>query len=455
MRVFLSCLLVALLATAATAKPQELSPGQMLDLAARSVASGQHDKALALADALLSRDAEDVSALLIRAHALRGLGQMDEARQASRQAWALADNDRAKYAAALVRAQMLSSSGKRMMSQLWLRRAIQVAPTEAHRQNAVRDFRYVRGRSPWQVNLSFSVAPNSNINNGSTQGTGTYELPVWGVVPVNLSGAALALSGIEMRSGVRLRYRLKDRGRSGYTDLHLSASRSDYTLSDKARRIAPGVKGSDFAFSATRVAVQHVGSLGQSAQFALSGGLSHNRYGGAAYKNSGEVSARLSYPLNARSALSGHVLLQQQSALSGRTSDSHGWRGGLRWTGMTGAGGNRLSFGLEAERSFSNAAALDWQGVSADASLALSRPVLGTRLDLGLTAGRKRFDRGPVTGRGRLDRSLGVRVTVEPVNYDLFGFVPQVTLSARKTNSDFGQYDSEEFGLRFGFRSAF
>ena len=62
-------------------------------------------------------------------------------------------------AAALAVAQALSSEGARTRAQLWLRRAMQVAPTKRQKALAVRDFRYVRLRNPWSTRLSFSVAP--------------------------------------------------------------------------------------------------------------------------------------------------------------------------------------------------------------------------------------------------------------------------------------------------------
>lgn len=456
MRTTVAAMLVVGLVVSAQAEPHALSPADMRAIGTDALNAGQPTLAFDTADALLTRDPEDMSALILRAHSARMLGRFDVARAAAAEAWRLAETDEQKFTAALTRAQVLSSSGNRTMAQVWLRRATQVAPTENHRAIAVRDYKYVRHKNPLKLDFSFSIAPNSNINNGSTSDTGTFELPFFGEVEAQLQGAAQALSGTEMRTGVGVRYRLKDRGAQGYTDLRLRGSRSDFRLSDEAKRKAPTADASDFAFASTTVALEQVGlaPFGR-AQYALSGAVGRTWYGGDPYTQSADVVARLAFPMAEGRAVGVSVGAQKQEALSTRTADANSWNLGVDWQTRVGEAGHKLGFALGTERSFSDAAFLDWRNTEARAQLAMAEPVLGADLAFGVSMGQRSYDRGPVSGEGRQDRTVGASITVEPEALDLYGFVPTVTLSARRTDSDYGQYDREEIGLSLGFSSAF
>ena len=319
-----------------------------------------------------------------------------------------------------------------------------------------RDFRYVKRRNPWRLDLSFSVSPVSNINNGSRKGQGTYELPFFGVVEAELSGAALPLSGTEIQTGVALRYRLDDRGRKGTTDLHVIASRRDYRLSDEARETAPDVEGSDFAFSSAQVVLSHTGQIeGGDLSYQLGATLARTWYAGAPYSQSADLSGALHVPITPRRGIALQLGLRREEALSPLTADARGWRGAIGWRGEFGEPGHRLFFDLERAQSVSENAAQDWGKFGIDMRVKLARPVLGVALNFGLSAAEKRFDRSPVAGRDRTDRSMEAEIAATVPQLDFYGFMPRVSVSARRTESDFDQYDTQEIGLRLGFRSAF
>ena len=131
--------------------------------------AGDPATARSFAKALLHRDPQDRNAYLILARSARDMGDIPPARAAARKAWELAETDAQRYSAALITAQVLSTEGKRTRAQLWLRRAGQHAPNDRLRAKAKRDFNYVRQRNPWHTDFTFTLAPNSNINNGSAR----------------------------------------------------------------------------------------------------------------------------------------------------------------------------------------------------------------------------------------------------------------------------------------------
>ncbi len=189
-----------------------LSVEQMQLAAELNLRNGNVERALAFADALLARDAQDVTASLVRSHALRMKGEFAQAQASARSAWRLANSANLKFNAATLMAQSLSSEGKRTRAQLWLRRAREVAPSERHAAQAAQDFRYVRQRNPWQTHLSFSLAPNSNINNGSAndRSVALYRVftPLFGAgTEVDLGASSQALSGFEAGIDLHSRYR--------------------------------------------------------------------------------------------------------------------------------------------------------------------------------------------------------------------------------------------------------
>jgi len=164
-------LAVAVGGISARAGPVELTPGEMHVAANRALQSGNPGAALLLADALLERDPQDLTALLLKARAARDQSRFRTAIKTARQAWSISRAPEERYASALIMAQALSSSGAKTRAQLWLRRAAQNAPDEALKRLAVRDFRYVRDTNPFSTQLRFSITPNSNINNGSKSDT--------------------------------------------------------------------------------------------------------------------------------------------------------------------------------------------------------------------------------------------------------------------------------------------
>lgn len=436
------------------AQARVLTASELRAEANAALNAGLPDVAAAYATSLLTRDAQDFDALLILSRAARTIGQDATALDASARAWDGADTPEQRFAAAMVRAQALSSAGRRTQAQLWLRQASEIAPSDRLRDVAVRDYRYVRARNPWSTQLSFSVSPNSNINNGSRSDTGTYEIPVFGKIDAELSGAAVALSGIEIALGINTRYRLA-LSETGQTDLLFGLSHKTYSLSDDARDKAPDVQGSDFAFTSAQLSLMRRGFTGSKDRpFQLSGSAGRTWYAGEPYMQFLSLAATQSWVLSPKTNLSLSLGRGWQDSLSTRTSDADNWDlGGAITRQLT--NGNRLNLNLRLRDNESISANLDYRSVQLDTRLTLAQPIFGAQIEMGLTLGQKNHDRSPVAGQSRKDVETSARLIAVLPQYDYYGFVPTVTLNARQVQSDFGQYDTDEFGLQLGIRSAF
>lgn len=456
-RLFKFVLLSILIATSPTLSVAQtgdtvvLSPPQMRELAAQSIVGGQPQQAYALASALLQRNPNDIEALIIRARAARDLGRFTEAKHTARRAWQKSRNSNEKFASSMVMAQALSSAGARTRSQLWLRRAAQHAPDERMKNIAVRDFQYVRRINPWATELSFSVSPDSNINNGSQRSsTQLFDLPF----EFQLSGAARALSGIQFNSSIATRYRLAESQRSQH-DLVLQLSHRTYTMSDEAKRLAPTAKGSDFAFSTSALSYVRRGfsSADTNLPNEFSATIGRTWYGGDPFMQYARLGFTQNVVLSRSAFVFGGVSLERQQSLSQRQDVSiSGLSVGMRKT--TNAG-NRLTLAASGKVSKSNDVTLDYQQLTLSARYALGKPVAGMRIDFGIQASRKSHELSRFSRFGRQDDSLSIDATAVFKNIEFYGFSPSVTISARKTDSSIGLYDAQGYGVKVGIQSAF
>jgi hypothetical protein len=106
-------------------------------------------------------------------------------------------------------------------------------------------------------------------------------------------------------------------------------------------------------------------------------------------------------------------------------------------------------------RSESDADFLDYTQRAVSARYGLGSPIGPAQLDFGLTLSEKRHDRSSLTTNGRDERSIEARVTAAFPEMDFYGFIPTVTLSAERTHANIDLYETENFGIQVGIRSAF
>ncbi len=438
-------------ALALTALPAAGQAGEKLDIpAARSlsfqlIASGDYARAAALAQVLIERDPADQAAWLALAQARRAMGQNRAAVTAARRAWTLSESPANRYAAAVVAAQVLASSGARIRAQFWLRRAAEVAPNDALRDRAIGDFRYLRGVTPLSARLSFSLSPTSNINNGAKSER---------VAGGQISGAALALSGLEAAAGLSLSYRLPP-GAQRSARLGLSLQTRSYALSAAARARAPASRNSDFAFQELE--------LSHDISFAAPGGqgatdlglrLGFNRYGGSPLSQFAGLTLQRRQILGSGAQVSfgaGAERINRSDAQARSSTVTRvfaGWSRGFD-------NGARLSLSAMAINSAAASFLTDNRALSLGAALQLAGSPLGGPLALSLSYVARDY-RQPVPLFGvRSDRTiaLGADLTLRRLSY--YGFAPTLGIRASKTASSVDLYDSETIGLRLGVRSVF
>ena len=439
-------------AAAATDSTHRLNAEQMRRLAALRMARGDAPMTVALSRALLERDPDDLSALLLLARGERALGRYDTAIDAATRAWDAAATPEERYAAAMVRAQALSSAGHRTRAQLWLRRATEEAPDARTRARAIRDFKYVRLRNPWSTQLRFAVTPTDNVNNGSAEDTFTIDgLPFEFI----LSGSAKALSGVELSFGADTRYRLAETPRRA-TDLLLRVSHSTYVLSDDAQDAAPEAEGRDFATSSLSAGLSRRIMFGDKKnELVLTGWVGQNWYGGDPYGHFLRAGARFSHNLDPRNRLTTGLTLEARRGDDAPEADvgllslswDHAWTGG------------QLSVYGVATRSVSDSVTADYRDLRLGARLAPDmdwlEAALGADPAFTLEARTRDFDASPYTFDGRRDEELmaGVEVVFRDVDY--YGFNPVMTLESSVTSSNVSLNESDRTGLGLSIRSAF
>lgn len=423
-------------------------------LALAAVAAGQTDLALSLADAILAQHPQDSFAHLVRASALLQNGAAAQAAPEARRAFRLAETPRQRHEAARVAALAEARRNRYLMSQFWMRRALNYADTPTMRARSIREFGHVARAARTDLKFDLSVQPSNNVNNGSASRLNVIDgVPIVGV----LSDDALALPGLVMRAGADLRYRLQadEKSQTHLTgSLHITRVRLD----DKAYDIAPTAQNEDYGTTWTEVGLSHARVLG--GPHIMQGELAL----GWAWSG-GEVSHNL-----ARAGFSFGLAVSDQSRLLlgaswqaqydfadaradiGTRSLSLGWQTRL-------PGGDRLSLGVAVSRADSDNAQSRMQATALSLGYTAAKPLGPVSL-----AGRVSWTQShypdysvaffTVPG-GRTDKRLAAELDLGVTPLEYMGFIPTVTVAAERTDSNVSRFETEELSVSVGFRSSF
>ena len=210
----------------AAAQTVDLTLNEARNVATNALLGGEPALAEQIAEAILEQLPDDRAALVIIAAAAPGLGDPAKGRRAGARAWAVSRGDAQKYEAARLTALAAANEERFTLSTFWLRRALTVAPNDDARAQTLSDARVVRQRNPWSTQLSFSLAPSSNLNGGAEDEIST--------APGNPTGTfsedALALSGWRASLAFGTQYRFQQNARSRSTvGLQYQISRSKVT----------------------------------------------------------------------------------------------------------------------------------------------------------------------------------------------------------------------------------
>lgn len=437
------------MASPAAAQTVTLSPQELKTQAMGAAAAGQHRMALAMLEALLKRDPNDFGAWLLSSRLWRDLGETDLALTAARRASELAGTEAQKFQSSLLVAQSLATAERRTEAQLWLRWAAQQAPNDRARAVAMRDFRYVRSRNPLSIQLTFDIAPTSNVNNGSSQDVVT----LFGL-PFVLSGAAQALSGTRIAGGTELTWQL-EATETRQTDLSLALFHQTYVLSDAAKAQAPGATGSDFAYTSTALTYRQKLSLGDGrGLWGWSLGAGRNWYGGAPLSDYATAGLDRTFRVGKADTLTLGGSLQYQQRLDGSNAWANAIKLNASYVHKT-PGRDQLRLDLGIEDSTSNDPNLDYTAWSVAAQYRLGEPVMNSVVTFVGGLEWRDFPVSPYTATGREDLSARLGVELLFHNVDYWGFAPVLTLEQNTRASDVDLYDSETFSVKLGVRSVF
>ena len=419
-------------------------------LATQMLGKGQVPAARQIALKLLERDPKDRIALVVLSRAERLLQNYGAAASAGKKAWSVSETDEQKYTAALLVAQAKSADGNKLAGQLWLRRAVQVAPNGFARAKAISDFRFLRSTNPYSLKFYASVAPSNNINNGAT----AESVDIRGLSFL-LSGDARALSGLEYRLGANLsyRYNLSDRSRLTFG---AALDTRTYTLSSSAKRSAPDARAGDYAFQELRFSTTwQVLDADKKGLNTASLTLGSNWYGGNSLTNFLNATASRRYALNDNNIVTFTLGGERQWRQDEDARSATVWTLQGNWIRKL-KGGNTLSVTAFGSDTSSSSPAIGHKRVGADLRYIFAKPIFGkTQLELNAGVEARDYDQTLGIFGVREDRTTRLGATMVFNDVDYFGFVPTAEVTAQNTNSTSALWETSSYGVRFGLRSSF
>lgn len=444
--------LLAMAAAAGHAAPVTLTAGQMRQAAVLSNQTGNFAQARDLALALIARDPKDTVALVTLVDAYSGLGDHARAAATAARAYRSAQDNDGRYLAARLaaREQIFLDHGTR--AQIWLRRARQMSPNPQEAASVARDYAFIRARNPLSVTLNFGLAPSSNVNNGTWNTT--QEVVIFGVpLDLPLSGDAQALSGLSVSAAGRLRYRVAQTDTS-LTDVSVDLSGETYILSDAARALSPSSKGSDFSYASAAVGLEQLRAIADG-KGSLSYGLDLGEVwsGGQPYYHFARVSLDRAMTLPGGDVLTTGISAERQLG-DGIGDPRNLTLAHVDWSHQR-QNGDRIDLTLTGIRAISFNDNYDYTGASLGVSYSLADAVAGGHLALGGEIGTRHYGISPLTLKPRDDTSFSLRATYRLDQIEYYGFSPEVTVSARQTDSNVSRYQTRDVGLELTLVSAF
>ncbi len=432
----------------AAAENVDLTPEQARAVARDQLQKGNFQLAGVISKALVKRDGNDFVALIILASTQISAGQLADAVQTGKQAFRVARSDGQRAEAARLVASAHYRAKQFTRAEFWLRRAANNAPQGPMHTAIRQDFAKVRQENPLSVSLSFSAAPNNNVNNGSSSET----ITIWGL-PFVLSADAQALAGYEASARADLKYRISQ-SKNHATHLGLLLSARSYELSAASKKAAPTVKGSDYSFGVAEVSLSHrqkFAAMSGPTTFALSVG--QNWYGGDPYTRYNRVRLGQNFRLTERTTIDLSLGYEDQKVIASAVP-SYISTGTVAINHRLG-NSDQIGFSLMGQKTASPIASNENTVIHAQLSYSLGKPVWGMRLSFNLGGQKRDYDFSNYDASGRHDRTLtlGATAVFEKVSY--FGFSPSMTLSTSKTESNVDLFDRETASLNFGLQSNF
>ena len=443
----LAMALVAVISTPTVTSAQDasnavnVSPDQARAIARQALANGNLALAEGVATALLTRNPNDAEALLLRAVISRTKGDFETAYVSARSAYDASDNSDLKFDAAFLIASLEAKDENFTRAQIWLRRADNVASTEARRRAVENTYREVKRRNPLSVQLAFTVRPSDNINGGSTvEETGVFGLPGSIDDPI----AALEISGSAVLS-----YKLAESSK-GLTQAYTSIFARRAILESGYEDIVPGTTSTEYDYAALTFGLEY-----RSRPFpdigvtTLRVGYSAGYYRNEHFLSAADVAVTQQFRLSDERSVRAGVTLRDEhrfdSPISStfntvlsvdyfpKSSDTLAWSVGTTLTNYN-----------------SQANTVNGHRVELRTRLNFKQELLGARPDLSLSVAWRDlpdFDYFGTLDNGRQDISASVRAGLTFTEISYFGFQPRAEVGWNRTNSEVDLWDTESLSL--------
>lgn len=442
--------LIAGLAAPVAAQDLRLSVQEARALAQAAALQSEPRLARDVAAGLLRENRQDRVALIVLAAVEPQLGRPAQGRMAGARAWRLSNTRAERYEAARLTAFAAFREGRETLAQLWLRRAAANAPTGAALDQTGADFARIRQLNPWNIRLSFSAAPSSNVNGGSSSTLNVIDgLPFVG----ELSGDAQALSGWTASVDSQISYRIAATPQSRSSVSFRLYGRA-VLLSDEAQEQAPDAENGDFSAYYAAVSFNHDrrtagGTWGAKLTY---GG---NWYGGALANSFLRAGVDRTWRREDGTSLNLGLSLED------RRDDAGNWDATIaKVTGSTSQSLSLgvLSYGVALERTEAPSVNETSNAVRLSVGFALADPVGPATLSLRAGIDARHYPDYtffvPVPG-GREDSRAWATLEAAFEDWSYAGFAPVVSLTGSQTESNVSRYDRSEVSLGLSFRSTF
>ncbi|WP_301066274.1 hypothetical protein [Pseudooceanicola sp.] len=424
---------------------------------AAALAAAQHGDAETvrlLTFGLKQAGAADGQMHYLLARAEMDLGRPVPALDAARTSYRLAGSKRQRFDAAQLAAAAAQAAGRSTTAQLWLRRVYQNTDNPADRKAIARDYRILRAINPFSFQMAASVAPSSNVNNGSGSQFNIIDgVPLVGV----LSPTAQALSGLVYSADLSLGYRLGELRK----DRRLTAVARLYTkqvhLSDSARAKAPTARDSDFALILAEAGLRLATSAEDGTR--LGGGLiaGQSWYGGSRYFGFFRGEASWSRRLGQSTGIGVAGYFERRDYDASPTTENLAQIG--LWASQALPDGSQLGLRLTYVNSNLTGKTRDSHSLSARLDWSPEEKIGPAHLTLGVNASYANYPDYMVgfivVPGGRQDKTIGVHARAVFDDFGYAGFVPTMDIGLSRTTSNVSRFETRTFSVGFGIRSAF
>ena len=440
--------------TTAQQNAVELSLPEARALAVHALSNGRPELASKIASGLLEADPRSPYAHYVLANAYADMGRSRDGRKAAARAYRYSKIPVQRFEAAELAARLSYAEERPTLTQLWLRRAVQNAPSPQIEAQLGKDFAKVRQQNPFSFSLNGGVRPSTNVNNGADTAQQVIDgLPFTG----QLSGSAQALSGVIGSLDGIAGYRLRGTARSRM-DVSARIYVQRIILDNAAKIVAPSLRNGDLASTYGEIALNQqfaVGNPGSSVN--LDAAVGQYWTGGNANYGFARLGAGHQWQMNTRIALNLSASVEQRFSARSDIYDSRtlGLVVGARYKLGSGDGVTVSLNLLNTNSDFVNSR------VSAAAvrmSYSFADKIGPALVSFGLALGRSDYPDYVAVFNvpgGKQDRSAYADMNIFLPDIDYAGFAPTLRLRAGRTQSNVSRFNTREFSVTVGIRSKF